>query len=140
MTRLAHSRSAVFGRWRARWVAAAALGLLGFPLSAGTETFVWVDDAGVTHLTDDPERVPEAARADAEPHVDRLKVLWHDGLTGPMPPTPAGSSSSLDDRILRMLAGAIADLERGEGARATAALRSAIRLAPARPSRTGTSR
>jgi hypothetical protein len=118
---------------RQRRLGLLALVLLALPLSVASETFVWVDGAGVTHLTDDPSSVPESERGDADVHVDRLGALWNDGLTGPMPATPKGSTSSLDDRILRMLAGAIEDYGRGEGARATAALRSATRLTPARP-------
>jgi len=104
------------------------------PDFAVAETFVWVDEQGVTHLSDDPAAVPETLRGThAETDVDRLRSLWDDGFTGPPVPTPAGGSGSESDRVLRLLRGAVQDLGRGEAARAAAALRSAARLEPRRP-------
>lgn len=101
---------------------------------ARAETFVWVDERGVTHLSDDREALPEASQgSEAELGVDRLRSLWDDGFTGPAVPTPAGGSGSDRDRVLRLLQGAVQDLARGETARAAAALRSALRLDPRRP-------
>ncbi len=95
------------------------------------ESFVWVDEAGITRLSNDADAVPEVAR-DAH-DVEALRGLWGDMVTGPVPVTPPGASGSAEDRVLRLLQGAVADFERGETARAVAALRSAQRLDPARP-------
>ncbi len=107
--------------------------LLVVPARLGAETFVWVDEQGVTHLSDDATAAPEGARRSDGDDVDRLRALWGTDLTGPVPRTPPGSSSSREGRVLRLLAGAVHDLKRGERARATAALNSALRLAPRRP-------
>ena len=119
-------------------VSLARLATLILALSSGparlhAETFVWIDERGVTHLSDDVGAVPEAAREHGSDDIDRLRALWGTQITGPVPVTPPGSSGSSEDRVLRLLAGAVRDLERGESARATAALRSALRLAPRRP-------
>lgn len=98
---------------------------------ASAENYIWVDDDGVTRLSNDPESVPEGAHEEAA--VDELRGLWGGGLTGPVVGTPPGASGSEADRVLRLLHGAVQDLERGETARAIAALRSARRLDPARP-------
>jgi hypothetical protein len=99
------------------------------------ESFVWVDEHGITHLTNDPSDVPDALRGEqgvASP--DRLETLWEDGeIYGPPLTTPPGSSGSADDRVVRLLEGVRADLARGEQARAGATLRSLLRLDPARP-------
>jgi tetratricopeptide (TPR) repeat protein len=95
------------------------------------EPFVWVDERGVTHLTDDPEGAPQGEQS-GELGIDALRSLWSDGLAGPAPPTPAGSSSRDADRALRILRGAVDDLRRGEAARASSALRSVLRLDPGR--------
>jgi tetratricopeptide (TPR) repeat protein len=102
----------------------------GVAAVARAEAYVWVDDAGVTHLTDDPSQVPEADRYRTE--IDALRSLWGDEIEGPVPLTPPGSSSRDDDRIVRLLDGAVDDLRRGETARATAALESVLRLDPNR--------
>ncbi|MBW2272727.1 MAG: hypothetical protein JRG96_05620 [Deltaproteobacteria bacterium] len=94
-----------------------------------------MDEAGVTHLTDDSSRVPEAAlkQAAEDAPVDALRSLWKDGILGPSPRTPPGSSGSEKDRVLRLLRGAVEDLRRGETARAAATLRSVRRIDPQRP-------
>jgi tetratricopeptide (TPR) repeat protein len=117
---------------RAPAIAALALLLLA-PGAAVAETWVWVDEAGVTHLTDDPGDVPPGVRREAGPDVDQLRSLWQDGFVGPMPVTPPGGSGSEEDRALRLLRGAVDDLRRGETARAAAALRGVLRLDPRRP-------
>lgn len=103
--------------------------------SLRAETFVWVDAQGVTHFSDDPDAAPDgtplAGRDDSR--VDRLRALWGSNRTGPVPATPEGASGSPEDRVVRMVRGAVDDLARGEGARASAALRSAIRVDPRRP-------
>ncbi|MCG8591633.1 MAG: DUF4124 domain-containing protein, partial [Proteobacteria bacterium] len=101
--------------------------------TAQAETFVWVDENGVTHMTDDPEAVPESLRGTAGEDVDRLRSLWGDRFEGPVPPTPPGGSSRDADRVVRWVRSAVEDLSRGEVARAAATLRSAQRLAPRSP-------
>jgi tetratricopeptide (TPR) repeat protein len=97
------------------------------------ETFIWVDDDGITHFSDDPDAVPNAKRSSRAPDVDRLRALWGNDRLGPIPQTPRGGSSSQKDRVIRLVAGAVDDLGRGETARALAALRSAVRIEPSRP-------
>ena len=89
---------------------------------AAAEIRFWVDGNGVTHFTDDPKAAPTTARTEAE-DLEILRGAWSDGITGPMPQDDGGDSSDLDDRLRRLLRGAIADLERGEIARADAILR-----------------
>lgn len=113
------------------WLALALT--LGAPLQLHGEAFMWVDEKGVTHITDDPEKVPEAHRAEDAQDVDQLRSLWGREITGPVPTTPPGASGTAEDRVLRLIQGAVHDLGRGETARATAALRSALRLDPKRP-------
>ncbi|MEE2665490.1 MAG: hypothetical protein VX681_15345 [Myxococcota bacterium] len=104
------------------------------PASSDPASFVWVDEHGLTHLTDDPGGVPDAVRGETGLATrDRLDALWDDGVAGPPLTTPPGSSGSDDDRVVRLLGGVRADLARGEQARAAATLRSLLRLDPARP-------
>lgn len=102
-------------------------------LSGGA--YVWVDEQGITHLTNDPDDVPDRVRALPEATTpDRIQAIWDDGdVYGPPLTTPPGSSGSADDRVVRLLDGVRGDLERGEQARAGATLRSLLRLDPARP-------
>lgn len=111
-----------------------ALGLLVLlaPRVAGAEAFVWVDDAGTTHLTDDPESVPEHVRERLLPEGSALAELWRDGLLGPPSPEPAERSLEAA-RLDRLYQGALADLRRGETARATVALEAVLRERPAAP-------
>lgn len=97
-------------------------------------SFVWVDEHGVTHFTNDPGAVPDARAERAAPpeEQDRLAALWDDGVVGPSLSTPPGSSGSEGDRVQRLLAGVASDLQRGEHARAAATLRSLLRLDPSR--------
>lgn len=112
----------------ARWL---VLVLAGLPLAvAGAETFVWVDENGVTQLTDDPAAVPDEASDD---EVDRLRALWGNERVGPVPPTPVHERGGEEGRIVRLLRGAVQDLRRGETARAAATLRSVLRMDPRRP-------
>jgi len=133
----AHRRRADKGcvpsRPAASLLATAAYGLFAGLLAASPasgEAFFWVDENGVTHLTDDDERAPASARG---ADIDELRQLWSNGVQGPSPVTPPGSSSSEEDRVIRLLRGAAQDFERGETARAAAALRSVLRLDPGRP-------
>jgi hypothetical protein len=99
---------------------------------ADAEIRFWVDADGVTHFTDDSEAAPTTAPTDAE-DLEILRDAWSDGIIGPLPQHDGGDSSSMDDRLRRLLRGAMADLERGEIARADATLRGVLRLAPRQP-------
>jgi hypothetical protein len=91
-----------------------------------------VDEAGVTHLTDDPAAVPSSQRA--VEGRGALQGLWDDvrgpaSRTGARPPATSGEEA----RRRRVLRGAAEDLERGEAARASAALMSVLRTDPGNP-------
>jgi hypothetical protein len=111
------------------------LGVSLFCVAGATaaEIRFWVDAAGVTHFTDDPEAEQAPQQADSVEDLETLRNAWSDGLTGPMLSRDSGDSSGVDDRIARLLRGAKADLERGEVARADSTLRGVLRLAPRRP-------
>jgi len=108
------------------------LAMFGTAVSAAAETYSWVDENGITHLSDSPEAAPPSAQPEAGRQA--LKGLWDDDL-GPI----SGQRSrtrSLDGepaRQERVLRGAVEDLERGEAARATAALMSILRGDPNHP-------
>ena len=104
---------------------------LASPVSA--ETFIWIDAAGVTHLTDNSAGVPEAQRNSTSDEIDSLRGLWKDDILGPATSTPPGHSGRESDRVARLLRGATQDVRRGETTRATATLRSLQRMAPQRP-------
>jgi tetratricopeptide (TPR) repeat protein len=106
-------------------VAASALLLL----LAANETFVWVDERGVTHLSNDPEASGRLAHPQHEP--DSLDTLWG----GPLDTAPRvrASLDREEARIQRQIAGAVDDLRRGENARAAAALEDILRERPTRP-------
>ena len=106
--------------------------LLSLASAAAAGTWVWVDERGVTHITDDPETVPEVQRTRPIERGDDLRDLWND-VEGPAPPVRAGAGGAADARVDRLVRGAIADLSRGENARATAALRGVLRARPAHP-------
>jgi len=99
-----------------------------------SRTWVWVDEDGVTHITDDPERVPEALRSrDHDPEA--LRALW-DGPVDTAAASGGGGESPPDRaeaRVQRLLRAAVEDLRRGENARAAASLRSILRERPGRP-------
>lgn len=102
------------------------------PQPARAESYIWVDESGTTHLTDDPDGVPQNRRDSPRDDVDSLRSLWQDGLWGPTSVTPRGASGTEADRVQRLLRGAVDDLRRGENARAAATLRSVTRIAPRR--------
>jgi len=112
--------------------------LLGFSfvaLSASvseSEIHYWVDEAGVTHFSDDPEAGPERTASVESEGIETLRSVWQDGLIGPEP-VLGGESSFGDDRVDRLLRGALADLTRGEVARAESTLRGVLRLDARRP-------
>ncbi|HEB91536.1 MAG TPA: hypothetical protein ENI85_18320 [Deltaproteobacteria bacterium] len=93
----------------------------------------WVDDAGLTHFSNDENAMPDDARAVDAEGLEPIRSVWDSDITGPPIPSLAGDSSSGDDRVRRLLRGALADLERGELARADSTLRGVLRLDPRRP-------
>ena len=117
-----------WGRWGAT-LPLLCLGLL-LPIEAAAEIYVWLDDAGVTHITDDPAAIPEGASGGGEGR-QALRGLWNDVL-GPPLGRDGADVSQAEDRARRLIRGAIADLERGENARAAVALQSVLRLEPGR--------
>lgn len=111
-----------------------ALLLIGVASLAGVafgETFIWVDERGVTHMTNDPERAPEAVRSPSHGR-ERLQQLW-DGPLGPEASLQQDLGGVAEARTVRLLQGAVADLERGETARASVALEAILREQPTRP-------
>ncbi len=105
--------------------------LLLVPLLLASELHVWVDEHGVTHLSDDADRAPKGATSGDG--VEALRGLWDDGSLGPPVATPAEARGGAEGRLLRTLRGAVEDLQRGDRARATAALEEVLRLEPNRP-------
>lgn len=118
--------------------------LLLLALGAGiilvkSDTFIWVDENGVTHMTNDPHRAAEQANGGnaagegaPERHADApLETLW-DGPLGPGN-VSTGSLDPGEARTRRLLRGAISDLARGETARAAVALEGILREQPNRP-------
>lgn len=124
-------RIAILGRAAAVAPLLAALLLVAVP-NARAEIHFWVDEQGVTHFTDDAEAVPSTARAEPA-DLEQIRGAWSDGITGPPLRAVHGDSSNGDDRIRRLLRGALGDLERGEIARADSTLRGVLRLEPRRP-------
>jgi hypothetical protein len=112
---------------RLRWLPA----LLLLASAAGAEVYSWVDERGITHITDDPGRVPADGGAGSG-QGDALRDLWDSPIDPAAPPVVSGSSSRSDERARRVLQGAVADLARGENARAVAALKSLLREDPGR--------
>ena len=109
-----------------------ALGLCVLAWTASADHFVWVDDQGITHFTNDPEAVPEPLRHDGGSDLDAQRALWDRWILGERTGTPAGSGGSEADRITRLLRGAEGDLRRGETSRAAATLKSVIEFDPTR--------
>ena len=104
---------------------------LALPAAAEAEDFVWVDAAGVTHITNDPASVPEPVRERAH-DPESLRSVWD----GPVDRAAAPSGAALDrdeDRTRRLLRAAVDDLQHGENARAAAVLRGLLREQPGRP-------
>jgi hypothetical protein len=112
----------------------APLGVAGAEAAAERgDHYIWVDGNGVTQLTNDSSRAAEEVEGDSDLDTEDVAALWDDGIIGAPLTTPAGAGGTPDDRVARLLSGARADLARGEQARATATLRSLVRLAPSRP-------
>jgi hypothetical protein len=111
-----------------------SLGLLLWLASSvsAAELHVWVDEAGRTHVTDDPAKIPPAHEQQATHRALEIRGLWGEELRGP----PVGDATSPDAegaRVRRILRGALDDLARGETARAQVSLEAVLRLEPARP-------
>lgn len=114
---------------RAAWL---LLALLAAAAPVRAELHVWVDEEGRTHVTDDPSTIPPSRRSAASYDAVELRALWDDGISGPPVETPPGASGREEDRMVRMLQGALDDLARGETARASAALKEVLRAEPGR--------
>ncbi len=110
---------------------ALAVGLAAAATARAGPPYVWIDEQGVTHATDDPKAVPPEARGKLVPESG-LGELWADGVTGPPLETPPGASGSEEDRVVRLLRDAAEELQRGDTARASATLEGALRLDPGR--------
>ena len=116
-------------------IAGLALGIAGglALIGAGVvwaETFVWIDERGVTHISNQPQNVPEEVR-EARHGPEARRALW-DGPVG----ADRGGDARVDRaeaRIQRALRAAVGDLQRGENARAAAQLRGILREHPGRP-------
>ncbi len=106
------------------------LPLLLAPAGAA-ENFVWVDEAGVTHITNDPARVPEPVRERGH-DPKSLRSLWDGPVDRGAPPASAARGHD-EERTRRQLRAAVDDLQRGENARAAALLRGLLREQPGRP-------
>lgn len=111
----------------------ALLALLPLVVTIHSGAWIWVDEDGVTHLTDDPAAVPESARGDVHGGPEPGE-LW-DGPLGRSAETVGRGAAPdrAEARVQRLLRGAVADLERGENARAASALESVLRESPGRP-------
>ncbi len=101
-------------------------------VAAAADPWVWVDERGVTHIADDPSGVPESVRSQAAQGREALRGLWDD-VRGPLEAPASSATSRAGERTLRLIRGAVSDLERGETARAQVALESVLRDEPAQP-------
>jgi Peptidase MA superfamily/Domain of unknown function (DUF4124) len=113
------------------WTLSAALWAA---LSAGValaDNYVWVDEDGVTHISNDPERVPEAVR-ERRHDSESLRALWN-GPVGSAEGGPKRTPDLAEQRTQRALRAAVEDLQRGENGRAAAQLRAILREQPGRP-------
>jgi tetratricopeptide (TPR) repeat protein len=98
--------------------------------AAVAETYVWVDEDGTTHLTSDPEKVPEAHRRSVVGEGVELGALWGGEIRGEGDEPLVQDSNRPENRTARQLRGAVDDLRQGETARASAALRTIVREQP----------
>lgn len=96
---------------------------------AAAELWVWVDEEGRTHVTDDPDKVPAEARARDGGEAE-LDTLWGGRVRGPAPAPAARGSSRPEDRAASLVRSALDDLQSGESGRAAAALEGALRADP----------
>jgi tetratricopeptide (TPR) repeat protein len=100
--------------------------------SGAAENFVWVDESGITHITNDPDRVPAPVR-DRAHDPDSLRTVWEGPVDRQAPRAPTAALDRDEERTLRALRAAVDDLQRGENARAAATLRGILREQPGRP-------
>jgi len=96
---------------------------------AAAELWVWVDDEGQTHVTDDPAKVPGTVRPRDAGEAE-LDTLWGGRVRGPEPAPAARGSSRPEDRAASLVRSALDDLQRGEMGRAAASLEGALRADP----------
>ena len=98
---------------------------------AAAPVYTWVDEQGVTHIADDAAGAPPGAREGRT----ALRDLWSDGPQGPLPvaPPPTAAKGIEASRSQRIVEGAVADLARGETARASSALEAVLRSDPRLP-------
>lgn len=106
--------------------------LLVLPWLGGADLHVWVDQHGLTHVTDNPKAVPKHGALSSSDAV-QLQALWNGKSEGPPLVTPPGASGSEEDRMVRLLRDAVDDLRQGENARAASLLRQVLRQEPDRP-------
>ncbi len=104
------------------------------PASVAAAVYVWIDGDGVTHIADHPTAAPDDTGA--ESGREALGGLWDSvlGVKQTLPSAPSlGLGAAGGDRNARLIRGAVTDLERGENARASAALEAVLRAAPGNP-------
>jgi hypothetical protein len=96
---------------------------------------VWVDDNGVTHITDGEGPATDTGANPPSEGRAALRGLWTSFDDPEVAAALRGSSSSsaADDRTRRLIRGAMSDLERGESSRAAATLRNILRDDPGCP-------
>ncbi len=107
----------------------AGVAILLVSLAARAELWIWVDDEGRTHVTDDERKVPSDVRPRDAGEAE-LGALWGGRVRGPQPEPMERDSSRPEDRAAALVRGALEDLERGELGRAAAALAGALRSDP----------
>ena len=80
------------------------------------DDFVWVDENGVTHITNDPDAGARVRPSSGEPDFDEHPgALWNALHPRAAHRHAAGAPGlATRDRITRLLRGAVADLRRGE--------------------------
>ena len=114
------------GRLRATLVCVA---LLAGAAPARAELWIWVDEEGRTHVTDDVAKVPPEVRPRDAGEAE-LGALWAGRALGPRPAPAVRHSSRPEDRAAALVRGALDDLQRGELGRAAVALDGALRIDP----------
>ncbi len=102
-------------------------------LPAAADIYTWVDENGVTHIADDPSARPEGAEGEPREGRAGLRDLWDESLVDRDAASGGGRRRLEDERVERLVQGAVQDLQRGETARASVSLRSVLRLAPRSP-------
>jgi hypothetical protein len=103
---------------------------LASPARAGV--YAWVDENGITHITDDEGQLPDTGASRPPEGRAALRGLWSSFDDPEVAAALRGlsTSSGAEDRTRRLIRGAVDDLQRGEAARAAATLRNVLRDAP----------